>query len=62
MEKLKDGIVMVAEEICGKEQPTNKHNWMNSEILHKMEERRQCKIKKDDTKYKKLKIKYKAMS
>jgi len=59
---LKDGFEMVAEEICGKEQLTKKQNWMKSEILHKMEERRQCKIKKDDTKYKKLKIKYKAMS
>ena len=47
-EKVKDGIVTVAEEICGKEQLTKKQNWMNSEILHKMEERRQCKIKKDE--------------
>ena len=51
--KLKDGIVMVAEEIYREEQ--QKQNWMNSEILHKMEERRQFKVKKDEAKYKKLK-------
>ena len=37
---LKEGIVVVAEEICGKEQQPKKQNWMNSEILRKMEERR----------------------
>jgi len=53
--KLKDGILIVAEEICGKEQLTKKQNWMNSEMWRKIEERRQCKIKKDEEKYKKLK-------
>ena len=53
--KLKDGIAIVAEEICGKEQLTKKQNWMNSEILRKMEERRQCQIMKEEAKYKMLK-------
>src|SRR3989441_747660 len=42
--KLKEDIATVAEEICGKEQLPKKQNWMNSEILHKMEERRKCNI------------------
>ena len=41
--KLKEGIATVAEEICGKEQLPKKQNWMNSEILCKIEERRKCK-------------------
>ena len=36
--RLKDGITTVAEEICGKEVQPKKQNWMNSDILHKMEE------------------------
>src|SRR6059036_2609975 len=32
-----------------------KHNWMNSEILHKMEERRKCKNMRDEEQYRKLK-------
>src|SRR2546425_470584 len=53
--KLKDGISTVAEEICGKEMQPKKQNWMNSEILHKMEERRKCKNMRDEEQYKKLK-------
>src|SRR6267154_1820097 len=53
--KLKDDIVMVAEEICGKEQRSMRQSWMNSVILSKMEERRKCKIMKEEEKYKKLK-------
>jgi len=53
--KLKEGIGIVAEAICGKEQVTKKQNWMNSDILQKMEERRQCRNKKDVEQYKKLK-------
>ena len=53
--KLKDDIVMVAEEICGKEQRPMRQSWRNSEILSKMEERRKCKIMKEEEKYKKLK-------
>ena len=41
--RLKEGIVTVEEEICGKEKQQKKQNWINSEILHKMEERRICK-------------------
>ena len=52
--KLKEGIATVAEEICGKEQLPKKQNWMNSEILCKMEERRKCKNMKEEQ-YKKLK-------
>src|SRR6267154_6065607 len=52
---LKECIAEVAEEICRKEQLPKKQNWMNSEILHKMEERRQCKFKNEEAKYKKLK-------
>ena len=37
--KLAEGIEIVAEEICGKEQIAMKQNWMNSDILRKMEER-----------------------
>ena len=53
--KLKEGIEMVAEEICGKDQLPNKQNWMNSEILRKMEERRKCKNRQEEEQYKKLK-------
>src|SRR5437867_7019253 len=53
--KLKEGIATVAEEICEKEQLPKKQNWMNSEILRKMEERRKCKNTKEEEEYKKLK-------
>src|SRR6267154_6871151 len=53
--KLKDDTVMVAEEICGKEQRPMRQSWMSSEILSKMEERRKCKNMKEEEKYKKLK-------
>src|SRR3989441_4222356 len=53
--RLKDGISTVAEEICGKEMQPKKQNWMNSEILHKMEERRKCKNMRDEEQHKKLK-------
>src|SRR3989441_11469446 len=52
---LKDSISTVAEEISGKEMQPKKQNWMNSEILHKMEERRKCKNMRDEEQYKKLK-------
>src|SRR3989442_5468331 len=52
--RLKEGIVTVAEEICG-EMHSKKQNWMNSEILHKMEERRKCKNMRNEEQYKKLK-------
>ena len=54
-ERLKDGISTVAEEICEKEMQPKKQDWMNSEILHKMEERRKCKNTKEEEQYKKLK-------
>ena len=53
--KLKEGIATVAVEICGKEQFPKKQNWMNSEILRKMEERRKCKNMTEEEQYKKLK-------
>src|SRR3989441_2116716 len=53
--RLKDGISTVAEEICGKEMQSKKKNWMNSEMLHKMEERRKCKNTRDEEQYKKMK-------
>src|SRR3989441_12456290 len=53
--RLKEGIVTVAEELCGKEKQPKKQNWMNSEILHKMEERRICKHMKAEEQYRKLK-------
>src|SRR6059036_2680885 len=53
--RLKDGISTVAEEISGKEMQPKKQNWMNSEILHKIEERRKCKNMRDEEQYKKLK-------
>ena len=49
--RLKDGVSTVAEEICGKEMRPKKQNWMNSEILHKMEERRKCKNMRDEEQY-----------
>src|SRR5437867_4071364 len=55
--RLKDGISTVAEEICGKEMQPKKQNWMNSEVLHKMEERRKCKNMRNEEQYKKLKQK-----
>ena len=45
--KLSECIEVVTNEICGKEQLPRKQNWMNSEILRKMKERRLCKIRKD---------------
>ena len=53
--RLKEGFVTVAEEICGKEKQPKKQNWVNSEILHKMEERRVCKNMKAEEQYKRLK-------
>src|SRR2546425_10804240 len=53
--RLKEGIVTVAEEICEKEKQPKKQNWMNSEILHKMEERRISKNMKAEEQYKRLK-------
>ena len=54
--KLKESLdEIVAEEICGKEQSQKKQNWINSDILHKMEERRICKNMNEEEKYKKLK-------
>ena len=41
--KLEDDIVMVAEEIFGKEQLTKKQNWMNLEILRKMKKEENAK-------------------
>src|SRR5206468_4580031 len=53
--RLKEEIVTVAEEICGKEKQPKKQNWMNSEILQKMEERRVSKNMKAEEQYKRLK-------
>jgi exonuclease III len=53
--KLKENLEIVAEEICGKDQPKKKQNWMTADILGKMEERRICKNMKDKGKYRKLK-------
>src|SRR5437867_561275 len=53
--RLKEGIVTVAEEVCGKEKQPKKQNWMISEILHKMEERIICKNMKAEEQYKRLK-------
>ena len=53
--KLKEDIATVAEEICGKEQLPKKQNWMNSEILHKTDERRKCKNMSEEEQYQKLK-------
>src|SRR5437867_1875970 len=52
--KLKEGIATVAEDICRRKQLPKKQNWMNSEILRKMEERRKCKNMKEEAQYKKL--------
>lgn len=54
-QKLSEGIELVAEKICGKQQMPMKQSWMNSDILRKMEERRKCKGNKDEELYKKLK-------
>ena len=54
-QKLTESIEIVAEEIRGKEEFTRKQSWMNADILRKMEERRQCKLRKDEGQYKKLK-------
>src|SRR5206468_2940859 len=53
--KLKEVIESVAEEICGKDQQLKKQSWMNSDILRLMEERRNCKIRKEEDQYTKLK-------
>ena len=55
LKTLKQNIELVAEEICGKEQLPRKQNSMNSDVTKKMEERRQCKTRKDEGQYKKLK-------
>ena len=41
--KLKEDIAIVAEEMCERDRMSKKQNWMNSEILNKMEERRKAK-------------------
>src|SRR5206468_8959562 len=38
-----------------KDQRLKKQSWMNSDILRLMEERRNCKIRKEEDQYKKLK-------
>jgi exonuclease III len=53
--RLKEGIGLVAEEICGKEQLTKNQHWMTTDILQKMKDRRECKRLKDEEGYKKLK-------
>jgi len=53
--RLKEGMETVAEEICGNEKLPWKQNWMNADILRKMEERRKCKIGKNEEQYRKLK-------
>ena len=53
--KLRESIEWAAEEVCGKEQRTKKQNWMTTEILSKMEERRIRKHLKYIEQYKKLK-------
>jgi hypothetical protein len=53
--KMKECIETVAEEICGKEQMPKRQNWMNLKILRKMEERRNCKNRKEEEQYRKLK-------
>ena len=41
--KLKEDTTIVVEETCERERMSKKLNWMNSEILSKMEERRKAK-------------------
>jgi len=56
--KLKECVTDIASEICGKEQNKKKQNWMNSDILDMMEERRKYKNSCTETgkgKYKELK-------
>src|SRR3989442_14307854 len=56
--KSKECVTDVASEICGKEQNKKKQNWMNSDILDMMEERRRQKSSCTETgkgKYKELK-------
>ena len=56
--KLKECVTDIASEICGKEQNKKKQNWMNSDILDLMEERRKFKNTCTETgraKYKGLK-------
>ena len=53
--KLKEAIAIVAEEMCERDRMSKKQNWMNSEILNKMEERRKAKNRKDDGLYTRLK-------
>ena len=55
---MKECVTDVASEICGKEQNKKKQNWMNSDILDMMEERRKFKNSFTETgkgKYKELK-------
>ena len=49
--KLKEDIARVAEEMCERDRMLRKQNWMNSETLSKMEERRKAKNMKDETVY-----------
>ena len=53
--KLKEDIAIVAEEMYERDRMSKKQNWMNSEILSKMEERRKAKKMKDDGLYTRLK-------
>ena len=53
--KLKEDIAIVAVEMCERDRMSKKQNWMNSEILNKMEERRKAKNMKDDGLYTRLK-------
>ena len=52
--KLKEGVEMVAEEICWKVQLPQKQKWMNSEILRKIEEKIKCKHMKEGEQHNKL--------
>jgi len=55
---IKECITSTAEEVCGKRPSEKRQQWITTEILHKMEERRQLKGDKSDTgikKYKSLK-------
>jgi len=51
---LKEGIEIVAEEMCGKVQLSKKQKWMNSEILRKIEEKIKCKHMKEGEQHNKL--------
>ena len=53
--KLKEDIAIVAEEMCERDRMSKKQNWMNSEVLSKVEERRKAKNMKDGGLYTRLK-------